>query len=85
MRSLTKIRASPAAELAALYHRRWKIEEMFDEIKTHLCDGKKALRSKTPELVRLEFYAPMLTHAVEASAENGTPKLVRAMPFNLKA
>ena len=55
--------AAPAAELAALYHRRWKIEEMFDEIKTHLCDGKKVLRSKTPELVRQEFYALMLTHA----------------------
>ncbi|AOJ01885.1 MULTISPECIES: transposase [Burkholderia] len=54
---------APAAELAALYHRRWKIEEMFDEIKTHLCDGKKVLRSKTPDLVRQEFYALMLTHA----------------------
>jgi hypothetical protein len=36
---------------------------MFDEIKTHLCDGKKVLRSKTPDLVRQEFYALMLTHA----------------------
>jgi hypothetical protein len=54
---------APAVELAALYHRRWKIEEMFDEIKTHLCDGKKVLRSKTPDLVRQEFYALMLTHA----------------------
>jgi len=32
-----------------------KIEEMFDEIKMHLCDGRKVLRSKTPQLVRQEF------------------------------
>lgn len=68
---------APAAELAALYHQRWKIEEVFDEIKTHLCDGKKVLRSKTPELVRQEFYALMLTHAAirrlmyEAAQDSG--------------
>jgi hypothetical protein len=68
---------APAIELAALYHRRWKIEEMFDEIKTHLCDGKKVLRSKTPDLVRQEFYALMLTHAAirqlmyEAAQDSG--------------
>jgi hypothetical protein len=53
---------APAAELAALYHRRWKIEEALDEIKTHLNDSM-ALRSKTPELVRQEFYALLIAHA----------------------
>jgi len=52
-------------------------QEMFDEIKTHLCDGKKVLRSKTPDLVRQEFYALMLTHAAirrlmyEAAQDSG--------------
>ena len=55
---------SPSAiELAALYHRRWTIEETFDEFKTHLADRKVILRSKRPELVKQEFYALLLTHA----------------------
>jgi len=53
---------APAVELAALYHRRWKIEEALDEIKTHLNDSM-TLRSKTPELVRQEFYALLIAHA----------------------
>ena len=55
--------APPAVDLAALYHRRWTIEESFDELKTHLADRKVILRSKTPELVRQEFYALLLAHA----------------------
>jgi hypothetical protein len=55
--------AAPAAELAALYHRRWKIETAFDEAKIHLLDGRATLRSKTPDLVLQEFYAWMITHA----------------------
>lgn len=55
--------APSAIELAALYHRRWTIEESFDELKTHLADRKVALRSKRPELVRQEFYALLLAHA----------------------
>ena len=55
--------APPAVDLAALYHRRWTIEESFDELKTHLADRKVILRSKTPELVKQEFYALLLAHA----------------------
>ena len=47
---------SPAGELAALYHERWEIETAFDELKTHLRGAKIVLRSKTPDLVRQEFY-----------------------------
>ncbi|MFG6459722.1 transposase [Roseateles sp. BYS96W] len=53
---------APATELAALYHRRWKIEQALGEIKTHLNDAM-TLRSKTPELVRQEFYALLIAHA----------------------
>lgn len=55
--------AAPGVELAALYHRRWTIEETFDEFKTHLADRDVVLRSKRPELVEQEFYALLLAHA----------------------
>jgi len=53
---------APAKELAALYHARWHIESVFDELKTHLRQSRRVLRSKTPELVRQEFYGWMLAH-----------------------
>lgn len=51
-----------AAELAALYQERWEIETALDELKTHLRGGGIVLRSKTPELVRQEFYGLMMAH-----------------------
>jgi hypothetical protein len=53
---------APARELAALYHERWEIENALDELKTHLRGSKIVLRSKTPELVRQEFYGLMMAH-----------------------
>jgi hypothetical protein len=53
---------APAMELAALYHQRWEIEAVFDELKTHLRQSRRVLRSKTPELVRQEFYGWVLAH-----------------------
>ena len=53
---------APASELAALYHERWEIETAFDELKTHLRGAKIVLRSKTPDLVRQEFYGLMMAH-----------------------
>jgi hypothetical protein len=52
----------PASELAALYHERWEIETALDELKTHLRGAKIVLRSKTPDLVRQEFYGFLLAH-----------------------
>jgi hypothetical protein len=54
--------AALAAELAALYHERWEIETALDELKTHLRGSKIVLRSKTPDLVRQEFYGLMMAH-----------------------
>jgi hypothetical protein len=54
--------AAPAEELAALYHERWEIETALDELKTHLRGAQIVLRSKTPELVRQEFYGFMMAH-----------------------
>jgi hypothetical protein len=53
---------APARELAALYHERWEIETALDELKTHLRGAKIVLRSKTPDLVRQEFYGLMMAH-----------------------
>ena len=53
---------APAQELAALYHERWEIETALDELKTHLRGAKIVLRSKTPDLVRQEFYGFLMAH-----------------------
>ena len=53
---------APAVELAALYHERWEVKTAFDELKTHLRGAKVVLRSKTPDLVRQEFYGVLLAH-----------------------
>ena len=53
---------APARELAALYHERGEIEGALGELKTHLRGSKIVLRSKTPQLVRQEFYGLLLAH-----------------------
>jgi len=54
---------APASELAARYPERWEIETAFDELKTHLRGGAGiVLRSKTPDLVRQEFWGFLLAH-----------------------
>ena len=76
-------RQAPALELAALYHERWEIESVFDELKTHLHQRRRVLRSKTADLVRQEFYGWVLAHYAvrwlmySAAAEHGV------MPRNL--
>lgn len=53
---------APAEELAALYHDRWEIENTFDEFKTHLRGGQIVLRSKTPDLLKQEFFGFLMAH-----------------------
>ena len=68
---------APATDLAALYHDRWEIETAFDELKTHLRGARIVLRSKTPDLVRQEFYGLLMAHFAirglmhEAALESG--------------
>jgi hypothetical protein len=75
--NLFDAKAAPAQELAELYQRRWRVEESFDELKTHLPNRSVTLRSKKPELVRQEFYALLITHATirrlmtDAAAQSG--------------
>ena len=60
--SLMDHQAAPAKDLARLYHERWHVEAVFDEMKTHLLKSRRVLRSKTPDLVRQEFYGWVLAH-----------------------
>jgi hypothetical protein len=52
----------PALELAALYHEHWEVEALFDELKIHLLQKRRVLRSKTADWVRQEFYGWVLAH-----------------------
>ena len=58
---LDPVQAS-AETLAALYHERWAIEGAFAELKTHLRGARIVLRSKTPDLVRQEFWGLLVAH-----------------------
>ena len=72
-------KAAPAMELAALYHERWEVEAVFDELKTHLLQKRRVLRSKKSDLVRQEFYGWVLAHYAvrwlmhQAATEHGQP------------
>jgi hypothetical protein len=48
--------------LATLYHERWEVEAVFDELKTHLVQRRRTLRSKAPDGVRQEFMGWVLAH-----------------------
>ncbi len=60
--TLLNPRLAPALELIGLYHERWEIELLIDEIKTHERAQRKVFRSKTPEGVRQELYGIYLAH-----------------------
>lgn len=60
--TLLNPRTAPALALIKLYHERWEIELVIDEVKTHERQQRKVLRSKTPEGVRQELYGLFLAH-----------------------
>jgi hypothetical protein len=60
--TLLNPRVAPVLELIGLYHERWEIEVVIDEIKTHERAQRKVLRSKTPEGVRKALYGIYLAH-----------------------
>ncbi len=60
--TLLNPRLAPALTLIALYHERWEVELVIDEIKTHERAQRKVLRSKTPEGVVQELYGLFLAH-----------------------
>jgi hypothetical protein len=69
--------AYPAAEIAAAYLRRWRLEMCLDDLKTTL--GLDALRCKKPATVHRELLALLIAHNLaralmaEAAREHGVP------------
>jgi Transposase DDE domain/Insertion element 4 transposase N-terminal len=53
---------APADLLLNLYHERWEVELVIDEIKTHERAQRKVLRSQTPQGVIQELYGIFLAH-----------------------
>ncbi len=53
---------APALELICLYHERWEIELVIEEIKIHQRLSPQPLRSKSPELLYQELYGLLLAH-----------------------
>lgn len=66
--SLLDSALDPAEKLAALYHERWELELVFDEVKTHQLgrpNGQKVgIRAQKPAGVVQEIYALALAHRV---------------------
>jgi hypothetical protein len=60
--SILDLAEATAEELAAAYHERWECENLIDEVKTHQRGPARVLRSKSPEMVRQEIWALLLTH-----------------------
>jgi hypothetical protein len=60
--TITDHELAPALDLAAAYHQRWEIELSSDEIEIHQTGQTRVLRSRTPELVKQEIWALLLTH-----------------------
>ncbi len=60
--SLLDPRAYPQGELVALYHERWEIELVYDEIKTHQLDRLETIRSRSVKGVEQEMWGILLTY-----------------------
>lgn len=52
----------PALDLCLLYHERWEVELVIDEIKDHQRIAQRPLSSKSPIGILQEFYALLLAH-----------------------
>ncbi len=52
----------PALDLCLLYHERWEVELVIDEIKEHQRIAQRPLSSKSPIGILQEFYALLLAH-----------------------
>ncbi len=67
--SLLDESAYPASELAMLCHECWEAEQAHDELQAYIMGGiSKGLRSKTPVLVRQEFWGLLIAHYVAKKA-----------------
>jgi Insertion element 4 transposase N-terminal/Transposase DDE domain len=61
--------ATPAKDLAILYHERWDIEGFLKQIKSVQLNSDKIFRSKSPDGVRQEFWAHLAVHYATACVQ----------------
>jgi len=66
--NLLDYKSSPAIDLAELVYHRLIMEETTDILRSHLNLDQIALRSKTPDLVRQEFYGLLLATYIAHSS-----------------
>ena len=73
-----------AGELAAVYHQRWEFESSLAEIETRQRGSYRVLRSQSPEMVRQEIWALLLTHyAIRALVSEATdPDRLNPLPMS---
>lgn len=62
--SLLDPHAYPAADIIALYHERWELENGYDELKTHTLERLETIRSQSPERVRQEVYGLAIVYTL---------------------
>lgn len=58
--SLLDSETYPAGEITALYHERWEIEHVYDEVKTEILDREETIRSRNPQGARQEIWGILL-------------------------
>lgn len=73
----------PAAEIVALYHERWELELGYGEIKTDLLHREEALRSRSPEAVRQEFWGVLLAYNVLRHRAETVARTARIAPLRI--
>lgn len=85
-----------ARELVIHYHKRWEIELVYDEVKTHQCARRNGhcqtvLRSKRPDLVEQEIYSIVALYNLlrdtinEAAKKHGLDPLTISFVDSLQA
>jgi hypothetical protein len=71
---------APAAQVAALYHQRWEIENSYGELKTRLRGASFILRSRSPELVRQELFAFLTVYQALCALKTEAARTARIDP-----
>jgi DDE family transposase/transposase IS4-like protein len=88
--SLLDAATHPAAELMALYHRRWEQELVFGEIKGQLAGRPMQIRAKDPQRVCQEVEALLLGHytvrwvMLQAARQAGVPAVTLSFTGSLR-
>lgn len=73
----------PAEALIELYHQRWEIELVIDEMDTHQRLTWTPFRSQKPLGVIQEFYALLLAHFIIRSVMHQSAEMLNASPQQL--